>query len=246
MVRPLIAVPGRFSASASALRFGALVNARKLLEAVYRAGGDPLTVLPSSDVNDVADRLRWADGVLLPGGGDLDPTHYGQTRSSEHLYDLDAEQDAFDLAVAEWAGERGVPVLAVCRGLHVVNVARGGELEQHMDEPHRHVTQSIRASHPTLVRAIGEAEVVISCYHHQRISRLAAGLVPAALAADGTVEAVVDADPRGWFLGVQWHPEDSAETDPAQQALFDQFVGAARSSAGGRLGLQRHDDLAER
>ena len=233
MSRPLIAVPGRFSASASALRYGAVVNARKLLAAVHRAGGEPLTLLPAG--GDVAERLSWADGLLLPGGGDLDPARYGQQPASAEIYDVDAEQDDFDLAAAGWAAERGLPVLAICRGLHVVNVARGGDLEQHMDVPHRHVTQPLHAIDPALAAVLGPDEVVISCYHHQRVARLAPGLRPAAVADDDTVEAVVEADPAGWFVGVQWHPEDTAETDPAQQALFGAFVDAARQSAGARV-----------
>jgi len=233
VARPLIAVPGRFSASASALRYGAVVNARKLLAAVHRAGGEPLTVLPAG--GDVDERLRWADGLLLPGGGDLDPARYGQQPASAEIYDVDVEQDAFDLAAAGWAAEHGVPVLAICRGLHVVNVARGGDLEQHMDVPHRHVTQPVHATHPALAGVLGPGEVVISCYHHQRVARLAPGLRPAAMAADGTVEAAVEAEPAGWFVGVQWHPEDTAETDPAQQGLFTAFVAAAREFAGARV-----------
>ena len=232
MRRPLIAVPGRFSASASALRFGAVVNARKLLAAVYHAGGEPLTVLPCApggvvDAAEVADRIGWADGVLLPGGGDLDPRRYGQRAESEHLYDIDAEQDAFDLAVAAWAAEHDVPTFAVCRGLQVVNALRGGDLEQHMDDPHRHAVRPVVAAHPVLAELLGPDPVRISCYHHQRIGRLGDGLLPAARAEDGTVEAVVAPDDGGWFLGVQWHPEDTAETDPVQARLFEAFVAQA-------------------
>lgn len=242
MRRPLIAIPGRFSASASSLRFAAVVNARKLLEAVYRAGGEPLTVFPDAagaeaTPDEVGARLGWVDGVLLPGGGDLDPSRYGQEPMSERLYDVNHEQDAFDLAVAVWAARRAVPILAICRGLHVVNAARGGDLEQHMDHPHRHVTHSVRATHPLLARAVGDEEVQISCYHHQRVGRLASGLTTAAVAADGTVEAVVDVFGAGWFLGVQWHPEDMAEVDSAQGAIFGSFVAAAAEFAAARATL---------
>ena len=139
---PLVVIPARFSASTSALRFGAVVTARTLSEAVLRAGGEPLTVHPwapggRADPAEVGRRLDFADAVLLPGGGDLDPACYGQPAASEYVYDVDAGQDRFDLAVARWALTAGRPLLAICRGLQVVNVARGGTLVQHMDRPHR-------------------------------------------------------------------------------------------------------------
>jgi putative glutamine amidotransferase len=230
----LIAIPGRFSESAAALRFRAVVNARKLLDAVYRAGGEPLTVFPSADLDEVAHRLRWADGVLLPGGGDLHPSRYGQEPDSEHLYDIDIEQDGFDLAVTAWAREHGVPVFAICRGTQVVNASCGGDLEQHMDDPHRHTVRPVTVLDAGLAVALGGATADVSCYHHQRIGRLGAGLRVAAAAIDGTIEAVVDSGATGWFLGVQWHPEDTADTDPAQAALFRAFVAEAASYAAKR------------
>lgn len=238
MSRPLIAVPARLAASTSALRYAAAVNARALLEMVHDAGGEPLSVLPWSDgatltAETVAERLSFADGVLLPGGGDLDPGLYGQAVSSEHVYDVDRLQDCVDLAIARWALGHGVPLLGVCRGLHVVNVALGGSLEQHMAEPHREVVHQ-EVQHrvgvedatwpPGVVVADG---LTVSCYHHQRIDRLADTLVPLARAADGTIEAVARPGSSGWFLGVQWHPEDTSD-DPQQRAVVRAFVEAAR------------------
>ncbi|HNV16083.1 MAG TPA: gamma-glutamyl-gamma-aminobutyrate hydrolase family protein, partial [Dermatophilaceae bacterium] len=105
--RPRIAVPGRFSTNASALRSRALVGSRSLLDGVYAAGGDPLVVLPSAPGGEVteaevSDRLSWADGILLPGGGDL-AAHWSGQPDHEALYDVDVEQDAFDLTIARWA-----------------------------------------------------------------------------------------------------------------------------------------------
>ena len=238
MSRPLIAVPARLASSTSALRYAAAVNARALLTMVHDAGGEPLSVLPWPDVDVVssevvAERLSFAHGVLLPGGGDLDPARYGQPVGSEHVYDVDPLQDSADLAVARWALDHDIPVLAVCRGLHVVNVGLGGTLEQHMAQPHREVV------HREVQHDVGVAvapwphgidlpdEVRVSCYHHQRVDRLGAGLTPLARAADGTVEAVGLPERDGWFLGVQWHPEDMAD-DPQQRAIMRAFVDAAR------------------
>lgn len=236
--RPRIVVPARFSTSASALRYGADVVARNLVAAVYAAGGEPLVmhpVAPDGRVEDaeVADRLAVADGLLLPGGGDLAAHWTGQP---EHptLYDVDDEQDAFDLALARVAGERGVPTLAICRGLQVVNAARGGTVVQDMAEAggegahHRHRRHRVAVEPGTaLARIVGEA-LDVSCYHHQCLDRLGAGLRVIARSDDGVVEAVEAGDAAGWFLGVQWHPEDTWSENPAQFGLFQALVEAAR------------------
>jgi len=231
--RPIVAIPARFSSAASAHRYAALSQARALSEGVLRAGGEPVTIHPwapggVADDAEVAERLEFVDAVLLPGGGDLDPATYGQQIASDDVYDVDPEQDAFDLAVARWALGSGTPLLAVCRGWQVVNVALGGELEQHMTQPHRHVVHDVAVEPGSVLEGIVGATAAASCYHHQRASVLGAGLVPVARAADGTVEAAVLADPKGWFLAVQWHPEDTFATDPAQLALFQALVDAAR------------------
>ncbi|MEU6260300.1 gamma-glutamyl-gamma-aminobutyrate hydrolase family protein [Streptomyces sp. NPDC047043] len=230
MTRPLIAVPARFSATTSALRYAAEVNARALIEAVWRAGGEPASIHPAE--HDVAARLARFDGVLLPGGGDLAPHRYGAADTHDSVYDVDEVQDAFDLEVARSALESGLPLLAVCRGLQVVNVALGGTLEQDMGGPdgeHRHVVHPVSIRRGTLLeRATGAQKVEASCYHHQRVSGLAAGLEITARAADGTVEGLELPGGRGWFTAVQWHPEDTAHEDAAQQGLFDTLVRAAR------------------
>lgn len=231
---PIVVIPGRFSASASALRYRAVVTARALSEAVLRAGGEPVTVHPwapdgAVTVDEAADRLRFADAVLLPGGGDLSPERYGQQVEHDAVYDVDHEQDAFDLAVAEWALEAGVPLLAVCRGTQVVNVLRGGTLRQHMDDPHRHVVHEVAVDEGSRLSAAVGPAVTASCYHHQALERLGDGLHVVARAEDGTPEAIELDGHEGWFLGVQWHPEDTAETDPVQLAVFRGLVDAARA-----------------
>jgi putative glutamine amidotransferase len=231
--RPLVAVPGRFSASASALRYAALVNAQALLRLVHAAGGEPLTVLPVApdrrvDPDEIGARLGFADAVLLPGGADVDPARYGQQITSDEVYDVDAEQDAFDLAVARWALDVGIPLLAVCRGMHVVNVAEGGTLEQHMTDPHRHVVHDVEvAAGSLLATAVGDGVAKVSCFHHQRLAALGSTVTPTATAADGTIEAIERAA-GGWFVGVQWHPEDTYLDDECQLEVVRAFVEAAR------------------
>lgn len=229
MTRPLIAIPARFSATTSALRYVAEVNARALIEAVWRAGGEPASIHPAD--GDVAARLARFDGVLLPGGGDLAPYRYGAADTHDSVYDVDEVQDAFDLEVARAALRSGIPLLAVCRGLQVVNVALGGTLEQDMGGPereHRHLVHPVALRRGTaLERATGAQKVEASCYHHQRVDRLGEGLEVTARAADGTAEGLELRGAPGWFTAVQWHPEDTAHEDPAQQALFDTLVRAA-------------------
>ncbi|MER7847374.1 gamma-glutamyl-gamma-aminobutyrate hydrolase family protein [Kitasatospora sp. NPDC096077] len=233
----MIAIPARFSASASALRHAAEVNARALVEAVWRAGGEPATIHPhapagTADPAEVADRLARFDGLLLPGGGDLAPHRYGAAETHRSVYDVDDRQDGFDLELSRAALSAGLPLLAVCRGLQVVNVALGGTLCQDMggpDREHRHLV------HPVSVRpgsAVAEAlraeRVEASCYHHQRVDRTGTGVEVTARAADGTPEALELPGATGWFAAVQWHPEDTAAQDPANQGLFDALVRAAR------------------
>ncbi|GAA5050975.1 putative glutamine amidotransferase [Thermocatellispora tengchongensis] len=232
--RPLIAIPARFSASASALRYAAEVNARALIEAVWRAGGEPLSLHPRAPAApaEVAARLARFDGVLLPGGGDIAPHRYGEDDAHESVYDVDDEQDAFDIEVARHALEIGLPLLAVCRGLQVVNIALGGTLHQDMGGEHRihrHIVHPVAIVRGSLLeRVTGEQKAIASCYHHQRVARLGSGLTATAEAADGTIEALELPALPSWFAAVQWHPEDTAHRDPVQQALFDAFVHAAR------------------
>lgn len=230
--RPRILIPARFSESASALRFRAEVNARALITAVFEAGGEPLTVHPHSpgpgalNDNAVAARFAFADGVLLPGGGDITPEVYGGNVHAKN-YDMDREQDDFDLALARWSIRRGLPVLAICRGLQVVNVALGGTLAEPMPTPHRSMTRLTIRPAGLLARIVGPNPRLASCYHHQAIRELGAGVQPCAWAPDGTIEAVERLEPGSpWLLGLQWHPEDTAAADADQRAIFDEFVQA--------------------
>ena len=236
--RPRILVPARFSASAAALRYAAEVTSRNLLEAVFAAGGEPLVVHPSApngraDEAEVASRLEIADGVLLPGGGDL-AGHWSGQAAHPSLYDVDLEQDAFDLAVARVCLERGLPLLAVCRGLQVVNALRGGTVVQDMDETygemchHRHRVHSITVDEGSLLADAVGAKIEASCYHHQCLAGLGRGMRAVARSEEGVVEGVEIPDAPGWFLGVQWHPEDTWATDRQQHALFQALVTAAR------------------
>lgn len=232
--RPTVIIPARFSASASALRYSAEVAAAKLLQAVWDAGGEPLVVHPTAPqprIEELAERFWLADAVLLPGGGDMSPHWYGQ-EARPSLYGVNEDQDAFDLVVARWAIQEKIPLLAVCRGNQVVNVALGGTLVQDMSttigRDHRHLVHDIELAADSPLRdTVPSDRITISCSHHQCIDQLADKLVPAAYASDGTIEAVTLTGHEGWFLGLQWHLEDFADTDPIQKGIFRAFVAAA-------------------
>lgn len=228
MSRPRIAIPGRFTESASAIRYQGLVSARRLLEAVWAAGGDPVVLLPTSgpDACDWSARLEGFDGVLLPGGGDIRPTRYGMPDTDPSLYDMDDAQDESDFTLARYCLDNGVPMLAVCRGLHVVNALLGGTLIIDMDVHHRHHVHEVTIDDPNDELGFGGSDVTCSCYHHQAIDQVAEGVVVLGRADDGVVEAV-SFPSTSWAVGLQWHPEDTYDVDAAQLLPFRRLVTEA-------------------
>ena len=161
----------------------------------------------------------------------MSPRWYGQDPLPT-LDGVDEDQDAFDLAMARWAISKGIPLLAICRGNQVVNVALGGSLVQDMTEAtgraHRGKVHDIQLADDSPLReVVSDDRITISCSHHQCIDRLGDNLLPAAYAADGTIEAVTLTGHEGWFLGVQWHLEDFADTDPLQHDIFRALIAAA-------------------
>jgi putative glutamine amidotransferase len=198
------------------------------VRAVERAGGRPLLVPPSEE--GIEETLDSLDGVIFSGGGDLDPEIYG-AEAHPKTQEVSPERDSAELALLEAALARDMPVLAVCRGSQVLNVARGGDLIQHLPEVvgherHRHEHASM-ADHDVTVKAdtqlgaiLGERAPVKSS-HHQGFGRLGEGLRESAWAEDGTIEAVEDPSHR-FALGVLWHPEEGED-----YALFAALVKEA-------------------
>ncbi|MEU2063580.1 gamma-glutamyl-gamma-aminobutyrate hydrolase family protein [Streptomyces sp. NPDC013455] len=176
---------------------------------VQRAGG-LACLLPPDAPGRAAAAVARLDGLVIAGGPDVDPARYGAERSPRTGPPA-PERDAWELALIEAALAAGVPLLGICRGMQLLNVALGGTLVQHLDG-HAEVV-GVFGGHPvkpvpgTLYGGIVPEEVMVPTYHHQAVDRLGAGLVPSAHAADGTVEAVELPADRGWALGVQWHPE---------------------------------------
>ena len=228
ITRPRIAIPGRFAETTSVTRYQGVINATKLLDLVFDAGGEPLTMLPRDGV-DWAPRLHGIDGILLPGGSDLEPGLYGGEPHPE-VYGVWPEQDATDIALAKQVLGSPLPLLAICRGLQVVNVARGGTLTVHMPSPHRHHVSGLGLGNNASRIGLPDREIEISCYHHQAIDSLGAGMEPLAYAPEGHVEAVwIEA--KAFAAGVQWHPEDNYDTEPAQLQMVEHFIEQARRTA---------------
>lgn len=211
------------------------------VDAVAEAGGVPVIVPPQPD--NLATLLAVLDGVLLSGGGDVEPWRYGAGHVHDTTYGLDPERDAFELALARAAIDRDLPLLGVCRGIQVLNVALGGGLIQDVDAEHDaavpigHRQQEVgipadEAGHPvalqtpSLVELFGGNELGVNSFHHQAIGRLADGLVAAAFSPDGIVEAVVLPE-RRFVLGLQWHPELMFRRHERQRRPFGALVEAA-------------------
>jgi putative glutamine amidotransferase len=238
-VRPLIAMPSRFTDTADTWRVPATALGRPYQEAIGRAGGIPIAVPPLFDrvaVDDVAgDVIARVDGLCLPGGPDVSPRRYGSDRLHPELIKVRDEHDAIDLALARAAIAQDKPVLAICRGHQVLNVALGGSLHQHLPDVIGNRRAAAHYHHLNEIDVVADSKVAAAtgticprgnCVHHQAIDRLGTGLVVTAWSGD-VVEAVEL--PDRWVVGVQWHPEDTAATDPSQQGLFDAFVAASRS-----------------
>jgi len=248
--RPLIAVTGRRLAAGRVERWreAALASPASYLDALARAGGTGAVLDPVElDEPQAAALLARFDGLVLTGGIDVDPARYGQEPAPE-TYGCHPLTDGFEIALVHAAVAGAVPTLAICRGLQVLNVACGGTLDQHITGrpglgahgvPNGGACAAVEMAigpGSRLAAAVGTASVVGLCHHHQAVDRLGEGLAVVARAADGLVEAVEPADAPGWVVAVQWHPEDSAAEDPAQQALFDALVAEAATSAGRRSG----------
>jgi putative glutamine amidotransferase len=243
--KPVIGIPTQTLHSIEGIPPGlpeSWVMNQRYSRAVAAAGGLPM-MIPLLEEEDILralyDRL---DGVLLPGGVDVDPATYGETPLAT-CGRLDSARDRVELAFARWAIEEGKPLFGLCRGLQIVNVALGGTLYQDIAAQRSdaikhdyfptagysrdHLAHGVTVtSGSRLDSLVGTAPLKVNSMHHQAVKDLAAGLVTTAVAPDGLVEAAES--PAGPFLlGVQWHPESLTERDPRMHRLVAGFVEAA-------------------
>ncbi len=201
------------------------------VEAIHRAGGRALLIPPAEHgVDRILDTI---DGLVLAGGQDIEPSRYGADRPpSTEPAQLD--RDHAEFLLVRGALRRGMPILGICRGIQVMNVACGGDLIQHLpeelDHEHHRETVGVFSEHPvriapgsTLETILGPTAPVLS-HHHQATGRVGDGLTPVAWAEDGTIEALEATGDDGFALGVQWHPEEGDD-----MALFTAVVERARA-----------------
>lgn len=206
---------------------------------VAAAGGVPVLIPPGADAETLADELH---GLLIPGGADIDPKHYGEARhpKTEPISEARFEQEWALLSAFE---QRHKPILGICYGCQLLNVWRGGTLHQHLSdlpsvtlthrranqhEPYpRHLVQV--DAHSKLFQSIRQTQFEVVSSHHQAIRDLGRGLIITAYAPDGVIEAIEDPD-QPFLIGVQWHPERDPDA-PATRALLEAFVQACKASA---------------
>lgn len=203
----------------------------KYIESLARAGAGMRWVELSDPEQAVQDALT-CDGLLLPGGGDMDPKFYGQERIPA-CGEPNLLRDAAEPLLLRAFLAADKPVLGICRGIQVMNAVLGGDLYQdikpfeqlpHNDHWAKVHTVTVRRG-TLLSRILGQDTVLVNSQHHQAVDRVAPGFTLAALSEDGIVEAIEKPDAR-FCLGVQWHPEWLSDADPAMQSLFDAFVNA--------------------
>jgi putative glutamine amidotransferase len=232
MPAPLIAITTYQADDAS---MGRVNLPREYVDAVRRAGGRAVLVPPGE--SDSSGLLDAVDGLVLTGGGDIDPALWNGP-SHETVYMTDAPRDSLEIELARLAVERSVPMMCICRGVQVLNVALGGTLHVHVPDvvgegvahrsPPREPVAHLVSVEPSseLARVLGATEIKPMSWHHQAIDQLGGGLRAVAWAPDGIVEAVEHVSHPS-LIAVQWHPELTSATDPTQAALFDAFVSAA-------------------
>jgi putative glutamine amidotransferase len=199
--------------------------------AIEVAGGLPV-LIPPLEAPALVALLERLDGLVFPGGADVDPAAYGQAR--EPKTDVVEELDRLELAVARWAIHADVPTLGICRGQQLLNVAMGGSLIQHVDD-HRQpgdravLTQPLTlAAGSRLAALFGSTEVEVNTMHHQAVKDVADGLQAVAWSADGTIEGL-ESDVHPWLLMVQYHPEELVAFHEPSQRLFGAFIDACKA-----------------
>ncbi len=241
MPSPLIGITGSRNGPADPLRRFTCSLSEPYIAAVQAAGGLPLVIPPILDEDQLHDLFARIDGLLLSGGGDIDPAIFGQSRHPA-THHISPERDRTDLALARWALAKDKPALAICRGIQVMNVAAGGTLVQDIpdqiseavshsfrdDVPRDHIAHTVQVDSGTsLAGLVGASQVSTNSWHHQSCQAPGRDIVYTAWAPDGVVEAA-EAAGRRFAIFVQWHPEEMFGSRPDMLALFRGLVEASR------------------
>lgn len=217
---------------------------RRYADAVAAAGGEPVWLEPAHVLRakDPVSVLARLDALLLSGGDDIDPRHYGETVLPDAGVRIDAPRDEAELLITRAALAEEMPILGICRGIQTLNVAAGGSLHQdltllglardvHMQDAGKPAWEP---AHPVVVEGgslvssqLGGPAAEVNSFHHQAVKDTAPGFVVTARAPDGIIETIEDPD-RPFVIGVQWHPERMVDRHPSQRKLFAALVEAAR------------------
>ena len=229
-------------------RSGGFGVPEKYVFALRRAGLWPVLV-PGPGPDDPEALLSPFAGLFLAGGGDVDPRRYGADPHPA-TYGVDEDRDDLEFALVPAAVRLGLPTLAICRGMHVVNVACRGTLHQHLPALEGHdahgdpgagksVFHDVDVADASRLRtAAGSSRVRnCACHHHQAVARIGSGLVPVAWSDDGLVEALELPAEEPWLVAVQWHPEENSAEEPAQHKIFEAFAEQVRERSS-RNGLR--------
>jgi putative glutamine amidotransferase len=264
--RPLVAIVAYHLAGDRVARWpaGGYGVPGPYIDALRTAGARTAIVSPG-EPGDPEELLEPFDGLVLVGGGDVDPSRYGAEPDTDHLYGVETDRDDFEIALLLATARLKMPALCICRGMQVMNVAFGGTLHQHLPGmpglsehgvpvANTQTVHGVTATPGSRLRAAtGVDALACSSHHHQGLDRVGTGLIVTGRSDDGLVEAielvVEDKEHDGWMVGVQWHPEDTAEADPAQRGLFDGFAlvakwRGARAKPGETAGRSRSFALA--
>ena len=231
MSRPVIGITSWFDSGEA--RFWLKRNYARV---VWKAGGVPFS-LPhlSGMITDLGEVIESIDGLLLAGGTDLDPNTFGQEPKFE-LNEIDPIRDELELGLAKLALEEGFPVLAICRGIQVLNVAAGGNLYQDLaqqrdnvlnhdqDAPRWHPTHEVEICRGSILhKIVGKDKIKVNSLHHQNVMNLGRDLEVTARSSDGLIEAIEHKEAR-FQLGVQWHPEAMSDRDESSYQIFSRLI----------------------
>jgi putative glutamine amidotransferase len=212
------------------------------IKAVEHAGGAPVLIIPTDNLDVLRTIYERLDGVLIAGGGDVDPAEYGMD-SGGMVEEVDKERDITELNVTRWAAEDDKPLLGICRGCQVANVALGGTLYRDIQAeyptkngvdhdmwgkaPRHHIAHTVAVKPESkLATAVGEQVSQVNSMHHQALRDIPPQLTVTATSPDGLIEGIEIPDAR-FFVGVQWHPEELTEYSDSMRRLFKTFVDAS-------------------
>jgi len=248
--RPLIGITTQTLQAIDGIPEGlphSVVMNQRYFQAVTSAGAAPVLVPLIDELDALRAIYERLDGILIPGGVDVDPAAFGETPHAR-LGRIDPARDRVELQLVQWAVEDHKPVLGLCRGLQVINVALGGTLYQDLEAQYPnalkhdyfpnygferdYLAHRVELTPGSRLRTALDADsIAVNSMHHQGIKVLAGALAPAATAPDGLIEAAEGSSADSFLVGVQWHPEVFDATDPNTEHLFSEFITASRGSS---------------